>query len=277
VARPTVVVATAVLTALIFTGARPGAANDTAAAVARASCSGDSCQGLNPQSSGCSANAQTMASKELQRRNGWAYAELRYSAACNAGWLRIRSLSFITRPSAWHPGAQSVGRASGPSSVWRWTLMVSAADGRRICGGAQLYNLLDRWLQWWFVACFQPPSRPTPAPPAPGPAPPAPAPTPPAPAPTWWEQESVNHPVNTFTNHHNASGLGPAIATGQWVQVSCKVYDPYIASVNPDGYWYRIASLPWNNNYYAPANTFMNGDPPGGPYLHNTDFAVRDC
>jgi hypothetical protein len=94
---------------------------------------------------------------------------------------------------------------------------------------------------------------------------------------TWSEQETPNHPVNTFTDYHNASGLGPAIAAGQWVEVSCKVYDPTIASVNPDGYWYRIASSPWNNAYYSPANTFMNGDPYGGPYTHNTDFAVPNC
>jgi hypothetical protein len=61
------------------------------------------------------------------------------------------------------------------------------------------------------------------------------------------------------------------------VQVSCKVYAPQIASVNPDGFWYRIASSPWNNAYYAPANTFMNGDPWNGPYSHNTDFAVPTC
>jgi hypothetical protein len=39
-----------------------------------------------------------------------------------------------------------------------------------------------------------------------------------------------------------------------------------VASENPDGYWYRIASAPWSNGYYSPANTFMNGDPYGGPY-----------
>jgi hypothetical protein len=113
--------------------------------------------------------------------------------------------------------------------------------------------------------------------PSPGiPACAAPAPPPPPPQ-TWSEQETPNHPVNTFTNYHNASGEGPAIAAGQWVQVSCKVYDPTIASVNPDGYWYRIASSPWNNSYYSPANTFMNGDPYGGPYTHNTDFNVPTC
>jgi hypothetical protein len=93
----------------------------------------------------------------------------------------------------------------------------------------------------------------------------------------WSEQESPNHPVNTFANYHNASVQGQAIAAGQWVEVSCKVYDPTIGTVNPDGYWYRIASAPWNNTYYAPANTFMNGDPPGGPYAHNTDMAVQNC
>jgi hypothetical protein len=119
-----------------------------------------------------------------------------------------------------------------------------------------------------------PTQTPTPTPtPIPGPPPPPPPPPPQ----TWSEQETPNHPVNTFTNYHNASGLGPAIASGQWVQVSCKVYDPTIASVNPDGYWYRIASSPWSNSYYSPANTFMNGDPYGGPYTHNTDFAVPDC
>jgi hypothetical protein len=100
---------------------------------------------------------------------------------------------------------------------------------------------------------------------------------PPPPPQTWSEQETPNHPVNTFTNYHNASGMGPAIAAGQWVEVSCKVYDPTIQSVNPDGYWYRIASAPWSNAYYSPANTFMNGDPYGGPYTRNTDFAVPNC
>lgn len=125
-----------------------------------------------------------------------------------------------------------------------------------------------------------------PAPPAPssggqapggGSAPVDTVPPPPPPPANHLEQETPNHPVNTFTNYHNASGMGPQIAAGQWVEVSCRVYDPTIASVNPDGYWYRIASPPWNNAYYAPANTFMNGDPYGGPYTHNTDFSVPLC
>ncbi len=93
---------------------------------------------------------------------------------------------------------------------------------------------------------------------------------------TYAEQEE-HHGANTFTNYHNASGMGPRVNPAEWVQVSCKVYDPFIASINPDGYWYRLSSSPWNGQYYAAANTFMNGDPWNGPYTHNTDFNVPDC
>jgi len=43
------------------------------------------------------------------------------------------------------------------------------------------------------------------------------------------------------------------------------------------GYWYRLADPPWNDHYYAAANTFLNGDPLEGPYYWNTDFRVPDC
>jgi surface antigen len=113
--------------------------------------------------------------------------------------------------------------------------------------------------------------------PAQEPAPPPPAaPTPPVAPQTWAEQEG-HYGVNTFTNPNNASGMGTKIAAGQIVQVSCRLYAPQIQSVNPDGWWYRVASSPWNDAYYSPANTFMNGDPWNGPYTHPTDLAVRVC
>jgi hypothetical protein len=92
-----------------------------------------------------------------------------------------------------------------------------------------------------------------------------------------YSEQQGHHGANTFTDYHNASGMGPRVDAAQWVDVSCKVHDPYIQSVNPDGYWYRIASAPWSNQYYAAANTFMNGDPWNGPYTHNTDWNVPDC
>ena len=95
--------------------------------------------------------------------------------------------------------------------------------------------------------------------------------------PTFSEQVNYAFPARTFTDHRNAGGEGPPIGAGQVVKVFCKVLDTTIPSANPDGYWYRIASEPWRGDYYSPANTFLNGDPPGGPYQHDTDMAVPDC
>jgi hypothetical protein len=37
-------------------------------------------------------------------------------------------------------------------------------------------------------------------------------------------------------------------------------------------------SKPWNGRYFAPANSFWNGDVPcPTPYTHNTDFSVPKC
>jgi hypothetical protein len=107
---------------------------------------------------------------------------------------------------------------------------------------------------------------------------PASSPTTAAPAPGVTEQEGT-HGANTFQNVTNASGQGPKIPAMAYVQVSCKVLpSSTISSAYPDGYWYRIASPPWNNQYYAVANTFWNGDMPGQlPYTHNEDANVPDC
>jgi hypothetical protein len=94
---------------------------------------------------------------------------------------------------------------------------------------------------------------------------------------TYPERETPHHPANTFRDHHRVSGKGPPVAAGRVVRVSCRVYDPSIRSVSPAGYWYRIASPPWNNRYYAPANTFLNGDRPNGPYRRNVDRRVPKC
>ena len=83
--------------------------------------------------------------------------------------------------------------------------------------------------------------------------------------------------VGTFRNHHNASGVGPRIAANETVKVSCRVYDPFIESANPSGWWYRIASAPWRNRFYSPANTFLNGDPRNGPYRRTVDLRVPRC
>lgn len=100
------------------------------------------------------------------------------------------------------------------------------------------------------------------------------------------EQETFAHSVNTFPSPTRLTRRGPIIAAGQVVRVSCRIYAPSIPSVAPDGFWYRISSPPWNDQDYAPANTFLNGDlatrflhrATGKPApVHNTDFAVTTC
>jgi hypothetical protein len=102
---------------------------------------------------------------------------------------------------------------------------------------------------------------------------------PPPPPPATYTEQNWRYNARTFTNIHNASGEGASIPPGATVQVSCKIIDPttVVTSVFPDGYWYRIASPPWNNAYYSPANLFLNGDPWDGPWTHPTDWSVPDC
>jgi hypothetical protein len=81
--------------------------------------------------------------------------------------------------------------------------------------------------------------------------------------------------ARTYSNPHSLTGEGPRIPNRQNVDVSCIVIAPSAPSVGL--YWYRITSPPWNDQYYAPANSFFNGDPEGGLYTHVVDSAVPRC
>jgi hypothetical protein len=88
------------------------------------------------------------------------------------------------------------------------------------------------------------------------------------------QQASLGAP--TFTDPFSPSVTGHRVPPFATVEVSCKVYAPTFESLKPDGYWYRIASSPWNNEYYAAANTFLNGEitPPWRVF---TNFEIPDC
>lgn len=104
----------------------------------------------------------------------------------------------------------------------------------------------------------------------------APQPTPP-PAPSTWN-ETVGGVTHTWTNYTNAGGTqGPSIATGQTVQVYCRVQGFRVA--DGDTWWYRIASPPWSGTYYASADAFYNngqtsGSLQGTPFV---DSSVAGC
>jgi hypothetical protein len=98
----------------------------------------------------------------------------------------------------------------------------------------------------------------------------------PAPVPTYGE--TTGGPTNTWTNHTNAGGSqGPTIPTRTTVQIACKLRG--FAVANGNTWWYRIASSPWDQRFYASADAFYNngatsGSLVGTPYV---DGNVRDC
>lgn len=95
---------------------------------------------------------------------------------------------------------------------------------------------------------------------------------------TYYDEQSGYLGSPTFSEPVSATGEGQRIAALEHVQVSCRVFAPQIESAEPGGYWYRIHSPPWNDAYYAVANTFWNGVGPGeGGEPVNTDFNVPDC
>jgi hypothetical protein len=90
-------------------------------------------------------------------------------------------------------------------------------------------------------------------------------------------QETIWSPIGapTFTDYRQQLGPGRRLQLGETVNVSCRVKEAFIHSAR--GGWYRIASPPWNDHYWAAANTFLNGDPVNGPFTHPSDPQVPIC
>jgi len=84
--------------------------------------------------------------------------------------------------------------------------------------------------------------------------------------------------TDTWTNYTNAGGTeGPSIPSGETVQIACKIVGFAVADGNT--WWYRIASGPWNEAFYASADAFYNDGRTSGS-LVNTPFvdgAVPNC
>lgn len=119
----------------------------------------------------------------------------------------------------------------------------------------------------------------SPAPEAPAPLPPlAPAPEPtPSPSPATWS-ETTGGVTHTWTNYTNAGGYGgPSVPPNDTVQIACKLTGFRVADGNT--WWYRIASSPWNGEYYASADAFYNNGETSGSLLGTpfVDPSVGNC
>ena len=136
------------------------------------------------------------------------------------------------------------------------------------------------------------PAEPAPPPPTPTPSPQpttttttptttAPAtttttPTPPPPPPTY--AETTGGVTHTWTNYTNAGGNeGPSIPSNTTVQIACRLTGFRVEDGNT--WWYRIASIPWNDAYYASADAFYNNGQTSGSLLGTpfVDPAVPNC
>ena len=93
---------------------------------------------------------------------------------------------------------------------------------------------------------------------------------------TFPEQASTGGAA-TFRDPRAFRGKGNRVDVLQAVEVVCRLYDPDAPpSVRP-GWWYLLAGPPWNRQYYSPANSYLNGDPPEGPHLTSIDSGVPVC
>jgi hypothetical protein len=90
--------------------------------------------------------------------------------------------------------------------------------------------------------------------------------------------ETVGGVTHTWTDYSDAGGTeGPSISTGQTVQVACVVTGFRVS--DGDTYWYRIASAPWSDVYYASADAFYNNGQTSGSLIGTpfVDPAVPGC
>lgn len=90
--------------------------------------------------------------------------------------------------------------------------------------------------------------------------------------------ETVGSVAHTWTDYSDAGGSeGASISAYQTIQIDCKV--PGFKVSDGNTWWYRIASSPWNDNYYVSADAFYNDGATSGS-LEETPFVdpgVRSC
>lgn len=100
------------------------------------------------------------------------------------------------------------------------------------------------------------------------------SPPPDSPGPGQTFPETTGGETNTWTDYSNAGGeRGEVIASQTTVAVRCRVDGFAVEDGNT--WWYRIASEPWNDEFYASADAFYNnGERSGG--LDGTPFVDED-
>jgi hypothetical protein len=78
---------------------------------------------------------------------------------------------------------------------------------------------------------------------------------------TW--TETTGTPAHTWADPVQLTGAGTPLGPRQSVQVLCRVRGYVVQDGDP--WWYRLASTPWNGDYYATSDAFYNNGATSGP------------
>jgi hypothetical protein len=101
---------------------------------------------------------------------------------------------------------------------------------------------------------------------------------PPSQAPTNTRDETTGSVAQTWTDYSSAGGnQGTSIAKNQTVKIACKVTGFQVQ--DGDTWWYKIASSPWNSQFYVSADAFYNNGQTSGSLIGTpqVDSAVPTC
>lgn len=92
-----------------------------------------------------------------------------------------------------------------------------------------------------------------------------------SPAPSSYD-ETVGGAANTWTDYNDAGGTeGSIISASTTVEVTCRVSGFRVN--DGDTWWYRVASSPWSNAFYASADAFYNDGRTSGSLI-GTPFST---
>jgi hypothetical protein len=126
-----------VLVALLALGAMLVAGSGTASSALAVGCYGDYCSGRDPEATGCSADAFTIANDDFFANNHQLdFIELRWSPTCKTEWARVRS--DYGRSFNWMRVVQSTGYTQwtiGNNGTYAWTAMIYSP---RLCVRAEV-------------------------------------------------------------------------------------------------------------------------------------------
>ncbi|HEX4206769.1 MAG TPA: DUF2690 domain-containing protein [Ktedonobacteraceae bacterium] len=118
---------------VVQSGGRPGAVKTTTRSSAQVTCSGNGCNGQNPVTTGCNADAYTVQTAVFSN----SYVELRYSPTCGTNWARVTSKVGLANLVARIQRIDGLTYTfSGGKFYYAYSVMVYAPTlAARACGG----------------------------------------------------------------------------------------------------------------------------------------------